>query len=357
MKTLNDFEEDLNKCSKCGLCETVCPLYKINPNDCVASKGKFIMLHGVTKGDLKLSDNIKKYLAKCLFCGKCNNFCPSGIDACKILAYAKNEAKCLNPIAKILQSKFVFNNFIKLGKLITKPFRPKRKKVDFAQKVLYFKGCINEICPKTDWYLHKIFSNQIEIVEPEFDCCGLPFLTTGNIRRFIETAKYNIKKFDTDYDYIVTDCSSCEHTLLQYSKYIENSKNITSSKFLNWGEIVASKNLKFKYEKNIKVTFHKPCHLKNDKFFEEIIENCKNVEYIKSDNYDECCGLAGSFVLHNAQLAKKLMSEKAQNIIKTGADYVITTCPLCVAGLKAGLYQKKSKIKVVSLLEFLSMAK
>ena len=71
MKKLKDFERELNKCSKCGLCQSACPLFKINPNDCIASKGKFIMLHGVTKGDLKLTKNINKYLDLCLKCGKC----------------------------------------------------------------------------------------------------------------------------------------------------------------------------------------------------------------------------------------------------------------------------------------------
>ena len=49
-----------------------------------------------------------------------------------------------------------------------------------------------------------------------------------------------------------------------------------------------------------------------------------------------------------------LAKQKAQNIIKTNADYVITTCPACVVGLKVGLAITNGKTKVVSLLEFLS---
>lgn len=91
MKELKDFEKDLNKCSKCGLCEIACPLFKLEPNDCVASKGKFIMLHGVAKGELKLSPKINSYIDMCLKCGKCDDFCPSGIDVCTILNTAKYE--------------------------------------------------------------------------------------------------------------------------------------------------------------------------------------------------------------------------------------------------------------------------
>ena len=80
MKNLEDYAGDINKCSKCGLCQSVCPVYKETGNDCAVSRGKFVMLDGVLKGDLKLNKNINKYLDLCLKCGKCSDFCPSGID-------------------------------------------------------------------------------------------------------------------------------------------------------------------------------------------------------------------------------------------------------------------------------------
>lgn len=89
MKKLGDFKEEINKCSKCGLCQSVCPIYKLTGNDCAVSRGKFVMLDGVLKGDLKLNSNINKYLDLCLKCDKCSNFCPSSIDVCKILETAK----------------------------------------------------------------------------------------------------------------------------------------------------------------------------------------------------------------------------------------------------------------------------
>ena len=49
MKKLKDFQNELNKCSKCGLCQDVCPIFELSSNECAVSKGKFIMLHGVTK--------------------------------------------------------------------------------------------------------------------------------------------------------------------------------------------------------------------------------------------------------------------------------------------------------------------
>ena len=70
-------------------------------------------------------------------------------------------------------------------------------------------------------------------------------------------------------------------------------------------------------------------------------------------DYDECCGFAGEFALKNHKLSVDISKKKAMNIIKTGADIVVTTCPSCVMGLKQGLFGLKNTPKVLSLSEFL----
>lgn len=92
----------------------------------------------------------------------------------------------------------------------------------------------------------------------------------------------------------MTDCASCESTLKKYAK----------AKFINLGELVARQNIKFKLKKPIKVTFHKPCHLANDDFWLKIIENCENVEYVKMNDYDECCGFSGEFAIKIINIAR-----------------------------------------------------
>ena len=122
MKKLEDFADEINKCSKCGMCQAACPLYKLTGNDCAVSRGKFVMLDGVLKGDLKLNKNIEKYLDMCLKCGKCKDFCPSDIDVCEILNTAKYECTketLHGKIIKFLQSRLVFGNLIKWGKVFT----------------------------------------------------------------------------------------------------------------------------------------------------------------------------------------------------------------------------------------------
>lgn len=366
MKKLQDFADEINKCSKCGLCQSVCPVYKITGNDCAVSRGKFVMLDGVLKGDLKLSKNIEKYLDMCLKCGKCKNFCPSSIDVCEIFntakyEYAKNTFH--GKLEKFLESDLIFGNFIKLVKSLTNfGLRQKLNSISASNnntpktKLLYFKGCVNNIAPKVENDLKKVFSNMdVEVIEKDFECCGLPFLSSGNLERFEQVKNRNLQLLDCEFDYILTDCASCESTLKGYFKNTEYKPG-----FINAGEFAATQNVRFSFKKNLKVTFHKPCHLENANFIKTLLEKCENVEYIEMKDFDECCGFAGEFALKNPKLSAEISQRKAKNILQTGADIVLTTCPACVLGIlqgfaAAGVLHKKHP-KVMNVMEFLANA-
>jgi glycolate oxidase iron-sulfur subunit len=310
------------------------------------------MLDGVLKGDLKLNKNINKYLDLCLKCGKCKEFCPSSIDVCKIFEIAKYEYVKNTAFGKFiffLESKYIMGNILKFCKLLTSPFRINNKKHEQGTtKILYFKGCVNNIFPQTDKFLRKI--PNIEIIEKDFDCCGLPFLSSGNIERFEDVKNHNLSLMNGEYDYILTDCASCESTLKSY--FDRNDERVNS--FISLGELILKQNMKFKFKKPVKVTFHKPCHLQNADFFKPLLNFCENVEYVEMENYDDCCGFAGEFAIKNPKISMVISKKKAQNILNTGADYCITTCPACILGLKQGLFGCKNAPKVLSLAEFLS---
>src|SRR5574344_3027927 len=350
MKSLKDFKDDINKCSKCGLCQSVCPIYKITGNDCTVSRGKFAMLEGVLKGNLILNKNIDKYLDMCNKCGKCKDFCPSGIDAVKIFETAKYEYAQTNLFSKLIffiESKLIFNNILNFFSLFNseKSVHASEKQI----KLLYFKGCANKILPKNEFALKKILKNynNVEIIEKDFGCCGVPFLSSGNLKRYEEVKEKNSQLMKGIYDYIITDCASCEDAIKQYEAEIP---------VINIMDFLVKYKKKFIFNKPLKVTFHKPCHLKNTDFLKPILELCENVKYVEMKDFDECCGFSGEFAIKNPGLAYKIMQNKTKNVLDTDADIVLTLCPACIIGLRTGLTGKKNAPKVMNFVEFLSKA-
>lgn len=408
---IEKFTEEIHKCSKCGLCQSVCPVYKITGNDCSVSRGKFIMLNGIVKGDLKLNKNVNKYLDMCLKCNACKDFCPSDIDARKIFLTTKAQYfsnGCPNTkFLRILHSPFVFNlflncakitantyRFLRLDKLakyfypmlqkfelgkkailaneflsrckIAKMQRGKEKPKNFTTKIIYFQGCVNNyINPRAKIAAENIL-NQIgvNIIPANFQCCGVPFLSNGNVEQFVKQAEFNLAQIPDDFDYFLTDCASCQNAFLEYENYIKDEKLLQKVKKINEKSInvmdFVVKNAKsFEFEQKTSFTFHKPCHLEDLTFLQEFLNKAKNVEYIEMKDFDKCCGFSGEFAIKNPEISQKISETKIQNAIETKADYVLTSCPSCILGLTQGVINHSTiqPFNLSTFIEFLSKSK
>lgn len=352
MKHLRDFKENIHKCSKCGLCQGECPLYKSTGNDCTVSRGMFVMLRGYLKGELKLSRTIKKYLDLCLKCGKCSQFCPSGIDVVDIIAAAKSEyynRSIYEKLVSFLQKNIIFGLIPNFFSLFHKPYTSKR----FDKKVLYYGGCGSKF--KGDKSIVKIMNAlNIEVVNPKFDCCGVSLFVrgdfrgfSGSIKKYIRTLKkYNITE-------VVTTCASCEKSLKEYYKWADDydKEFLQTISVRNIYEYVREKELKLTLVAPQKITFHKPCHLHNFEDVEWVLNNTENLKYIRMEGFDECCGLNGLTNIKEYKTLSKIFNKKRENILKTETETVLTSCLGCETALKV---YSKNEYEVCDLIDFIA---
>lgn len=423
MKKITDYKEEIHKCSKCGLCQSVCPVYQVTGNDCAVSRGKFIMLNGIIKGDLELNANINKYLDMCLKCNACKDFCPSGIDARTIFLAAKSqyfEKSSANKFVKLFHSKFIFNSFLNLVGICLNIYRflkfdkfiknfynlllkfklgekiilanefiqipschaecvsasnnqsildRSRNEFKMSQdgnsltKVVYFKGCVNEyINPRTKNAVEEILRRlNVNILQTKFECCGMPFLSSGNVEQFKKQAIFNISQIPDDFDYFLTDCASCQSSFKEYAKYIDDSKLLEkleriNAKSINVVDFIIKNINNIEFNNETTFTFHKPCHLEDMSFLQDFLKKTKNLRYIQMEDFDKCCGFSGEFALKNQQISEQISSQKAKNALATKADYIVTTCPACNLGLIQGSIIENNIISPLNLVELLLLA-
>ena len=400
MKKLKDYEDEIYKCSRCGLCQSVCPVYKATLNECAVSRGKFNILNGIIKGELKLNSTVKKYLDLCTGCNACHDFCPSKIDVKDIFTTAKSEYYRTNkPVffEKIINSYLLFklvmwsgcifffiyrllklNKAVKVfSKLIIKTgtagkrivllntlaeCRYKNKNSVSKNKIrnaIYFEGCFNKyLNSETKEAVKKILADSdIKLIQKNFECCGISYLNDGNIEQFKKLLDKNLNKIDSEYEYVITDCASCAETLKSY-KLFSNKKaaNNLSKKTIMLTDVI--KNINFQCSEPFKIAVHKPCHDSYD--FIEIVKNIKGTDYTEAKDFDKCCGFSGKFALQNQEISRKISKQKAQNYIDANVDFILTTCPACQLGLNQGLAElsdKNSSLKqpeVMNLYVFLA---
>lgn len=342
-----DIKKNIAKCSRCALCIQNCPIYDIKKDENNTARGLICKLSGYEKNYL-CKKEIKKGLKICLGCTKCKSNCPSQIDTAKIFAY-KNA--CLSPSwlsqrifleIKLLPIRILY--FLNIFKKALKKTFKKAPKNLFTSNVLYFKGCLAKAQHKKT-FLDKSYFN------PNFSCCGLPYLSCGDLKNYNKAKEKNIKLIKKA-SLVVFDCASCKSTVELYSELDENDKK----KLVFMGDFEK----KFRLKKNSKyknktVTFHKPCHLSLEDFkeIENFLSSIENINYKSLENADKCCGFGGSYFLFHPIISTKIALKKVHDIKKTNADLILTACPSCTMGIRYGQLASFGFKKTLELRDFM----
>ncbi len=107
-----ELEEQLSVCIKCGMCQSVCPLFEQTGKEADVARGKLALLNGLMNQLFSNPDGVIKRLNKCLLCGSCAANCPSGVNVLEIFIKARailTEYKGLSPVKKIIFRQILSN--------------------------------------------------------------------------------------------------------------------------------------------------------------------------------------------------------------------------------------------------------
>ena len=319
-----------------------CPIYNVKKDENNTARGLICKLIGFEKKYLSKKE-IKKDLKICLMCSKCKSNCPSKVDTSAIFAYKNavlNPSKISQRIlltAKLLPIKFLyFINFFK-----------KNKKNSTQSNVFYFKGCMAKAQHKKT-YLDFILNN------PDFSCCGLPYLTCGDLKNYKKVKNKNIELIKKA-SLIVFDCASCFDAVKEYSELPDEDK----AKLVFLNDLTNGKKYKLKEKskfKNKTITFHKPCHLDKNNFekIEKFLMSIEGLKYTPLENNESCCGFGGSYFIFHPITSTKIAYKKALDIKKSKADLILTACPSCTLGLRYNQFISFNFKKTLELRDFIN---
>lgn len=149
-------------------------------------------------------------------------------------------------------------------------------------------------------------------------------------------------------DFIVTDCSSCASFLKKYPQLFDaddprkSAALETAAKIRDMVEFTADLELpETNSAPNIRVTYHDPCHASRGQKLSreprEILNTMQGVTYVELPEADWCCGGAGAYAFSHHVMAGRVLDRKMENVKKTAADLVLTSCPACMIHLSHGV--------------------
>jgi len=88
-KRSKKWENELNKCIRCGYCYELCPLFKSFNWESDTPRGKLLLIYGMITGEIKPTQEIAEKIFQCFYCKNCSDNCSAGVPVTDILTDAK----------------------------------------------------------------------------------------------------------------------------------------------------------------------------------------------------------------------------------------------------------------------------
>jgi heterodisulfide reductase subunit D len=372
---LNQIAEEFDQCIKCGLCLATCPVCKELLLEKYTPRGKIQLARYYSRGDLPLSDQYRDIFAKCLLCGACTVTCPSGVDLKKVFLGMREEIvgkKGLHPMMEeVVRSVITNRNIADEDNTERAEWREPLKDLpehlyekDRAE-VAYFIGCVSSFFPM----VQKIPQNLVQIMDAaEVDfavlggeewCCGFPLIGAGVPGKMEELIANNLENVTAlGAKKVVFTCPSCQQTWKEF--YNTDLELLHATQLIE--KLVQDGAISFK-EMHAKVTYHDPCDLgRHGGVFEaprQILRAIPGLEIVELENNrakSVCCGGGGNVEMADADLSGTVAQKKIEEIERTGADTVITSCQQCVRTIKSRARRQKRNIHVMDITDLVVQA-
>ncbi|ACP56560.1 heterodisulfide reductase-related iron-sulfur binding cluster [Saccharolobus islandicus] len=361
-KLLSEFIRQASVCHGCRLCFNYCDSFPL------------MFTYTDKKGPKNLTlDDLFNVASKCFHCKMCYVNCPyvpphefnmdfpslmewawlyykkkRGLTVRDFIFEMLDGVKFARPLAKVIMEK----NKELLGIHKEAPTLPvaekglrervKQRIIDNPKaKVALFPTCLIEnFFPEIGEDLIELYNELgIEVIIPNFVCCGAPMLDSGDVDRLKKNAEYNTKIIEDlvkkGYD-VVSPIPTCTLMIREYKKILDNEipKVYDAMEYLfklkNEGKI----ELKGKIEKN--VYYHPPCHLKFLQVGLPGVRLLRSMGAKVDISNNGCSGIDGGWGLRNYDTAKRVGSKMMEAFKQSKADLFSTECPL------AGLQIEKS---------------
>jgi glycolate oxidase iron-sulfur subunit len=382
-----------------------CPIFRSTGHESGVARGRLALLRAIIEGRLDWNKELEEPLYDCLGCGACTANCFPAVPtadlvnkarteylekverkpihqmlfdyllpyprrlhlAARAVALGKNTG--ISSMARALGLLRIFGrDFSRAEEIIEKlpplPFRDKIKPGVYegfgdSLRIGYFVGCgvdvIQQEAGEASLELLKRIGKSVTLLNN--CCCGLPAHSYGDVKAARKLAGKNLDILDSDeFDVIVTDCSSCAGFLKKYPEiFVDDDRRQQAEKIAGRLKdmvelIVPAEPVEITVENPVVATYHDPCHASRGQGLttepREILKNIKGIEYREMPEADWCCGGAGSYALAHYDLSQKVLDRKMENLKKTKADLLVTSCPACMIQLSYGVRRHGLATKV-----------
>ena len=395
----------ISSCVHCGFCLPTCPTYVESGEEMHSPRGRILLMKEVLEGELPLVE-ATPYLDACLGCLACVTACPSGVEYGELITPFRMEMEAERPrplperalrslITETLPYPRRFRAAAQTGS-VARPLKgllPKAladmvgmlpERVLPAQplpelypaegkrraRVALLAGCAQQVLdPDINWATLRVLAkNGVETVIPKSQsCCGALAAHTGVKKQAQAFARNNLKAFPEDVDAILTNTAGCGSGLHEYGLWLKGEPEAAAAEaFSSRVQDISV----FLYNlglleppaltEPLRVAYHDACHLAHAQRVTSepraLLGQIEGLTLLEPDEAELCCGSAGTYNLEHPEMARALGQRKAQNLLATGAEVIVSGNIGCLTQLQNQLKDLGNPLPMMHTVQLLDRA-
>jgi glycolate oxidase iron-sulfur subunit len=382
-------------CVHCGFCLAACPTYGELGQEMDTPRGRIVLMKRVLEDDLPW-EAAQPHVDRCLGCLACEPACPSGVQYRDLInpfrALARSKVPQANSavlrralLSKLLPFPGRFRFAVRLGGFArcVSNFMPRalRPMLDLLPKVLpprqvwppliqaigqrrarvaLLTGCVQQVLDPdiNTATIEVLCRNGVEvIIPPKQACCGGLAWHTGDLPAAQSFARRNLDAFPQDVEAIVTNAAGCGSTMHEYYLILSGTDDEGRAKAFRKRIVDVSLFLARIGLRPIggrlnvqRIAYQDACHLSHAQGVtvepRQLLRCIPGVELVEVASPHLCCGSAGTYNLDQPEIAASLGQKKAQSVLATGAQMVVSGNIGCLNQLRVHLGKLGSSLPV-----------
>ena len=349
------YKEQIERCSRCGFCQAVCPVFGATLRPAYNARGKMLLAKEVLEGRLEITDDLIETIFQCTTCASCANSCPSGVEVPEIIkAFRRdmvNVGSC-HPAFTGMSELLDKSPNIYAEEEPTDFDRERNQKADYV----FFMGCVGQYREEdpTEAALDLLDYLKVDYTLIDEVCCGGVLEDVGHAMK-PHLAEKNIELImATGAKTVITGCPYCFRTFT--GKELYKPLRDAGIEIVHLSQFLATQDIPVRTDK--KVTYHDPCDLgRHTGIYEEPRATIKKI----APNFTElpshhasslCCGagggVRGAFAKNSLAMARRRLAE----VEAVGAEVLLTECNSCVHNL-SNAKLRKQKFEIYTTPQFI----
>ncbi|MFW9769002.1 MAG: (Fe-S)-binding protein [Candidatus Thorarchaeota archaeon] len=378
-----DVVKSVESCINCGLCIQHCPVVAaVGVNRFSGPRSIAVELSRSPPEFWTTADTV--YL--CTGCGTCREVCPKDVNIPEVVNMIRSRIFEYRP-ELVPKGFYVVREVITEHNLAFEPWEDLEEKAESRDmrlerlglpfiddpklsdaEVIFYPGCQAEERAQEVREAAKVILDFFDVnytVLDEMSCCGLPSVLMGDHATATNLAKKlheKVRKIGAKM--VVTTCAGCTGNLSEISERDEwGIPTVHVLEFL--AEQVGFERIEKAFGEasdysDVHVSVHDPCHLIKHTsrqimdYALDILRRVPGVRVSESNAHDSCCGGGGLVSYHAKDVANAVVRENLEAINETGAERIVTPCPLCTAQIESNLFRTGSSVEVDDLTVFLA---